>query len=138
MTDKCKKCRQDQKDGGGRFPSCAFVESIRGSPGYLERIQCQFIDWLLLERKENPLAKIEKSGQLTLIAEFDIIPVALREAMEVLYNEGYDEEKFKPLADRYKAYINSLCEELIETHVKPEREASKAKRVAGALSADNS
>lgn len=111
----CKKCGFQRYC----FPSCGYVEAIKGSRGGLELVQCIFIDHLLL----NGIAQISPSGELTLQVELDIIPAALKETMSTLVEEGVTQEKFAPVLERYKDYIKQLTAQLMESFIKPRRAA---------------
>lgn len=105
VWDECKAC----KSLTSGYPSCAFVESPAGSRGDFERLQCEFIDFLLVSR----LAFI-KDKQLTIIPAIDIIPHGLREDLQK-FSEDSSLAEYQRIVARYTHYLEKTRLYALET-----------------------
>lgn len=112
---KCERCRISPSD----YPSCPFVQSLDLQWFEVEKLQCQFIDFLLM----TGFVLATPQGLQT-IEPFDIIPELLEQQVELMKKHGYDRARYDTLLARYSSYLWRVRESLIANHPK-----SKAERL---------
>lgn len=112
---KCFKCGLSPSD----YPSCKVINNFNLQWQALERLQCQFIDYLEL----TGFVLITEKG-LIFLEEFDIIPEEMKLKVEQMRKSGYDKAEYFALTERYFKYLCNVKTRLVASASK-----SKAERL---------
>lgn len=111
---QCTKCVGACYRLTGSYQSCNYVKEFKVGTGKLEKLQCDFIWWLLFIGQAEGLS-IEG---LTLKAEFDIIPPEMEEKIEKIKGSkklSFEEKNMRvdALTERYESYLHEIRDWLI-------------------------
>jgi len=110
---KCDTC----KGTPSSFPSCPFVQPLNLQWYDIERLQCQFIDFLLMTG-----FVLATSRGLHKIEEFAIIHPDMENLIELMRKHGYDRASYDALVQRYSNYLWTIRDALIANHPKQKAE----------------